>query len=74
MSIEQECVTILTNHLGPAAPSFLSRQCKFHLKKESADLVKTDMEELAKWVYIGVSLTINKTVAEQAKQNILALK
>lgn len=74
MSIEQECVSILTNHLGPAAPSFLSRQCKFHLKKEPADLLKTDLDELAKWVYIGVSLTLDKTIAEQAKQNILALK
>jgi hypothetical protein len=74
MSIEQECITVLTNHLGPAAPSFLSRQCKFHLKKEPAELQKNDIEELAKWVYIGVSLTINKTIAEQAKQNILALK
>ncbi len=74
MSIEQECVTVLTKHLGPAASSFLSRQCKFHLKKEPADIQKTDLEELAKWVYIGVSLSINKTIAEQAKQNILALK
>ena len=74
MSIEQECITVLTNHLGPAAPSFLSRQCKFHLNKEPAELLKTDLDELAKWVYIGVSLTINKTIAEQAKENILALK
>ena len=74
MSLEQDCVSALTSHLGPAAPSFLSRQCKFHLKKEPADLLKTDLEELAKWVYIGVSLTLDKAVAEQAKQNILALK
>jgi hypothetical protein len=74
MSIEQDCITVLTNHLGPAAPSFLSRQCKFHLKKEPADLLKADLEELAKWVYIGVSLTLDKTVAEEVKTNILALK
>ena len=74
MSIEQECVTVLTKHLGPAAPSFLSRQCKFHLKKEPAALQKTDLDELAKWVYIGVSLSINKTIAEQAKTSILELK
>ena len=74
MSIEQECVTVLTKHLGPAASSFLSRQCKFHLNKEPAELLKTDLDELAKWVNIGVSLTINKTIAGQAKENILALK
>lgn len=74
MSIEQDCLTILTKHLGPAASSFLSRQCKFHLKKEPADLQKTDLDELAKWVYVGVSLSINKTMAEQVKTNILALK
>ena len=74
MSIEQDCLTILTKNLGPAASSFLSRQCKFHLKKEPADLQKSDLEELAKWVYIGVSLSINKTMAEQVKTNILALK
>ena len=74
MSIEQECVTVLTKHLGPAASSFLSRQCKYHLKKEPADLQKTDLDELAKWVYVGVSLSINKTIAEQVKTNILALK
>ena len=74
MSLEQECIKVLTRHVGPAATSFLARQCKYHLKKEPSELQRSDMDELAKWCHIGVSLTINKTVAERVKQEILALK
>ena len=74
MTLEQDCVTLLTKHLGPAASSFLARQCKYHLNKEPAALQKSDLDELAKWCHIGVSLTINKTTAEKVKQEILALK
>ena len=74
MSLEQECIRVLTRHLGPAAPSFLARQCKYHLNTEPSMIQKSDLEELGKWCYIGVSLTLNKTVAEKVKEDIIALK
>ena len=74
MTLEQDCIKALTRHIGPAAPSFLARQCKYHINKEPSMLQKSDLDELAKWCYIGVSLILNKTVAERVKQEILALK
>ena len=74
MTLEEDCVKVLTRHLGPAASSFLARQCKYHLKIEPSELQKSNLDELAKWCHIGVSLTINKTTAEKVKQEILALK
>ena len=74
MTLEQECIKALTRHIGPAAQSFLARQCKYHLNKEPVMLQTSDIDELAKWCHIGVSLTINKIVAEKVKQDILALK
>ena len=74
MNLEQECTKVLAKHIGPAASSFLTRQCKYHIYKEPSALQKSDLDELAKWCYIGVSLTLDKTVAEKVKQEILAMK
>jgi len=74
MSIEQQCLNVLTKQMGPAAKGFLERQCKSHLNKEPSALQKSDVEELAKWCHIGTKLVLGDQVAEKVKADILALK
>jgi hypothetical protein len=74
MTVEQDCLAVLAEELGPAARAFLSRQCRQHLKKEPTQLEKWDIEELAKWCGIGTQLTLGAQVAENIKKNLLALK
>jgi hypothetical protein len=54
MSLDMDLEKVLAKDLGPSASSFLSRQCKSHMGKDAGSLTKADLEELAKWCYIGV--------------------
>jgi hypothetical protein len=74
MTIEQDCLAVLAEELGPAAKAFMTRQCRNHLNKEPAQLQKSDIDELAKWSYAGVQLAIGAQVAENIKKGLLALK
>lgn len=74
MTVEQDCLLVLTKQMGPAARAFLDRQCKHHLKKDPATLQKSDLDELAKWCQIGTQLTLGTVIGEKVKQGILALK
>jgi hypothetical protein len=74
MTLDQDCLLVLTKQMGPAAKAFLDRQCKSHLKKETVALQKTDLDDLAKWCAIGTQLTLGEGVAEKVKQGLLALK
>ena len=74
MTIEQDCLLVLTKQMGPAARAFLDRQCKYHLKKEAAALQKSDIDDLAKWCHIGTELTLGAVIAEKVKLGLLALK
>ena len=73
MTLEQECLAILSKHMGPAAKIFLDRQCRHHLKKEAAKLEKSDLAELAKWCFIGTQTTLGLVTAESIKKGILEL-
>jgi hypothetical protein len=74
MTLEQDCLLVITKQMGPAAKAFLDRQCKYHLNKDSAAIQKNDLEELAKWCAIGTQLALGEGVAEKIKQGLLALK
>lgn len=74
MTVEQDCLAVLAEELGPAARAFLSRICKNQLKKEPAQLEKWDIEELAKWCSVGTQSTLGAQVAENIKKNLLTLK
>jgi hypothetical protein len=45
-----------------------------HLGKTSTILAKSDIDELARWSFIGVKLTLGKPTAEKVKKGILRLK
>ena len=74
MSVEQQCLTVLTQQMGPAAKGFLDRQCKSHLNKEPSALQKSDLDELAKWCQIGTKLVLGDGIADKVKAGLLALK
>jgi hypothetical protein len=56
-------------YLGPAAEQFIARQCRLHLKIDPADLGKTHLPELAKWVEVA-----GMRFMDEAKSKELAKK
>jgi hypothetical protein len=74
MTVEQDCLAVLAEELGPAAKAFIIRQCRNHLNKEPSQLQLSDIEELANWCYTGVQFTLGAQVAENVKKGLLALK
>ena len=74
MSLDMDVEKILAKDLGPSAPAFLKRQCESHLGKKAGGLGKADLDELAKWCYIGTKLTLGADIAEKVKKGVLNLK
>jgi hypothetical protein len=74
MSLDNDVERVLARDLGPSAPAFLKRQCESHLKKSATSLEKADLDELAKWCFIGVKLTLGEATAEKVKNGLLKLK
>jgi len=74
MTVEQECLAVLAEELGPAAKAFLIRQCRGHLNKDPAQLQKTDIDDLTKWCYSGVQVALGAQVAENVKKGLLGIK
>ena len=70
--LSDKVVTISKPFLGPAAESFLSRQCKSHLKIELGDLNSTHLKELAKWVELGAGLLMEQAKASDLSRKVLA--
>ena len=74
MPLSDQVLKILTEEMGPSAPMFLERQCKFHLNKDVGALSNADIDELAKWVYTSSKLTLGDDVANKLKTKVLGLK
>ena len=74
MALTDDVTAVLAKDLGPSAPSFLKRQVCAHMKKDPTTLTKADLDELAKWCFVGVSLILDEKTASRVKTNILSLK
>lgn len=74
MSLKNDCLAVLAEELGPAAKTFLDRQCRNHLRKDPSLLERADLEELIKWCVAGVQLALGAQVAENVKKGLLSLK
>lgn len=59
--------------LGPAAESFLSKQCQVALKTEPAKITKAHIQDLAMSVEIAACRFIDRAKAESMAKQILAL-
>lgn len=60
-------------YLGPAAESFLSRQCKIQLKIEATNLTNAHFKELAAWVEIAACRLIEAEKAAGMAKRIAVL-
>jgi len=74
MTIEKDCLAVLAEDLGPAAKTFLERQCRLHLRKDPATLEKADIDELTKWCTTEIQIALGAQIAENVKKGLLALK
>ena len=68
-TLSDEIVNISKVYLGPAAESFLSRQCKSHLKTDLSAVTSSQLKDLSKWVEVGAGL-----IMDPAKAAVLAKK
>lgn len=67
-------IEIASDYLGPAAPRFIDRHIKSHLKKEPTDLMAEDLEDLIKWTKASMSLlTSNQEIVNEFAQRMTAL-
>jgi hypothetical protein len=72
-AISEKVIGITKPYFGPAAESFLSRQCKSHLKIELGDLAPTHLKDLAKWVELGTGLLMDQAKGAELGRKIAAL-
>jgi hypothetical protein len=67
--LSEKALAIGKSYLGPAAESFLARQCSAHLKVDFKELSKDHLKDLSKWVEVGAGLLIDPPkAAEMAKR------
>jgi hypothetical protein len=60
-------------YLGPAAESFLARQCKSHLNIEMSALGPANVKDLAKWVEQSAALIMDAPKAAELAKKIAAM-
>jgi hypothetical protein len=72
--VSDKVIEISKAYLGPATESFLSRQCKEHLKVELENLTAANLKDLAKWVGVGAALIMDRAKATQLAEKISSIK
>ena len=73
MTVWEKLVGVGKPYLGPATETFLTRQCKSHLKIEAADLTQAHLKDLAKWVENSAGLIMDQAKAAEMARKIAAL-
>lgn len=73
MSMYQQVLAAGKPYLGPAAESFIARQCKAHLKIEPDQLAGPHLKDLAKWMEIGAGLIMDAAKAGELSRKVAAL-
>jgi hypothetical protein len=71
-TVSDKVLALSKPYLGPAAESFLSRQCRGHLKIEMSALAAANLKELATWVEIGAALIMDPQKAAELARKIAA--
>lgn len=74
MTMEQDCLAVLAEDLGPAAKAFLYRVCRQQLRKEPAMLQKSDIDRLAKFCYSGIKQALGVPTAEKVQKSLMGLQ
>ena len=74
MTVEQSCLAVLAEDLGPAAKPFLYKVCRQQMGKEPSMLQKSDIDKLAKLCYFGVKQALGVPIAEKVQKNLMDLQ
>ncbi len=74
MTVEQDCLAVLSEDLGPAAKAFLYRVCRQQPFKEPSMLQKSDLVNLAKYCYFGVKQALGVPIAEKIQKSLVNLQ
>jgi hypothetical protein len=70
--VSEKVLKITVDYIGPSSKTFLERQTRSHMNGlEFADLQKTHLPELSKWVGTSAGLLIGKDKAGTLAQKIL---
>ena len=72
MTVYEKVLGISKAYLGPAAETFITRQCKSHLKKDPSDLIALDLVALSKWMEVGAGLVMDPAKASELARKVLA--
>lgn len=73
MTLEQDCLAVLAEDLGPAAKPFLHRICRQQLQIEPQALQKSDIDRLARSCYLGVKIALGIPIAEKVQKGLMEL-
>ena len=73
MTIYERVVAVGKPYLGPAAESFITRQCKNHLKVEPSGLTVGHIPVLANWMELGGALIMNPAKAAEMGKKVAAI-
>jgi hypothetical protein len=72
-ALAEKVIAISKPYFGPATESFLSRQCKGHLKVDVGELTPAHLPELAKWVATSAALIMDQAKATEVANKISKL-
>ncbi len=72
-ALAEKVIAVSKPYFGPATESFLSRQCKGHLKVDVGDLTPSHLAELAKWVASSAALIMDPAKATEVANKIAKL-
>lgn len=74
MVFSLDLVNAVAKDLGPSAALVISKTAKANLGKTSAQLTIEDVDKIAEVLFAEVSKTLGPAVAQNVKNNVLALK
>jgi hypothetical protein len=66
-------LAITKHYLGPAAESFLARQCQLALKTDAVSITPPHFKELGSWVEVAACRFIEQAKALELGKRIAAL-
>lgn len=69
-ALSEKVLTLSKPYLGPAAESFLARQCKGHLNCELENLTMGNLKDLASWVERSGALIMEPAKAAELAKKI----
>jgi hypothetical protein len=71
--VTNKVLALSKTYLGPAAESFIAKQCKTHLKIEAANLTSAHLKDLSSWIFISGATLMDRAKALELSKKVAAL-